>query len=264
MRLVKGLLDRCVQVVELMATTPGPHGLSAIAAALDLPKSATHRLLRELCDLGWVEQSDDEGPYRLTLRFGLLGTRIVQATGLAEIAQPLLDRLAAETRELVRMTLAVEDGLVWFANAQGALPGLIYQPATDGPVVPHATANGKALLAYLPEARALDLARRGGLGQPGPTPRTIATEAALLADLAATRERGYALANEEAEPGVTAVAVCVRLADGTPVSTMSIAGPTLRMAAATLPVLAKALADTANSLAVLWPHARAPRKEPSP
>jgi DNA-binding IclR family transcriptional regulator len=210
MRLVKGLLQRCVEVTELMAGARGAMRLSEIAQALDLPKSATHRLLQELCTLGWIEQGAADGPYRLTLRFGLLGHRVLQATGLLDLAQPVLQQLAARTRELARLTCPVGDELVWLASAQGAPPGLVYQPSMDGPLVLHATANGKAFLACLPDEEAVRRARLGGLGTRRPTPRTLVDGAALLADLARVRARGYALAEEEAELGVTAVAVAVR------------------------------------------------------
>ena len=170
MRLVKGLLERCVGVMEHMAA--GPAGVSDIAATLDLPKSAAHRLLQELCRLDWAEQQSD-GRYAATLRFALLGNRVLQIAGLQDTTQPLLDRLAREVRELVRLTIATTDGLVWLASAQGAPAGLVYQPAMSGTVVLHATANGKALLATMDDEQAIAMAVRGGLGRLRPTPRSI-------------------------------------------------------------------------------------------
>jgi hypothetical protein len=105
MRLVKGLLERCVEVTELLAGSAGPRRLSDIAQSLDLPKGAAHRLLRELCVQGWMAQDGTDGPYRLTLRFGLLGHRVLQATGLVDLTQPLLQLLADRTHELARLTV---------------------------------------------------------------------------------------------------------------------------------------------------------------
>jgi DNA-binding IclR family transcriptional regulator len=252
MRLVKGLLERCVEVVELLSAAGAPMRLSDIAQALDLPKGAAHRLLQELCALGWAEQ-DASGPYRLALRFGLLGNRVLQASGLSDLTQPVLDRLAARTRELVRLTVATGDGLVWLGSAQGALPGLMYQPAMDGTLVLHATANGKAFLATLDDAAALLLARWGGFGSVRPTPQTLRDEAALLADLARVRMRGYGLAEQEAELGVTAVAVAILGADGVALGSVSVAGPSLRLPPARIPELASALRETAAVLASIWP-----------
>lgn len=271
MRVVKTLLNRCVDVVDLLAARPGPSRLSDIAGALGLPKSAAHRLLRELCVLGWIEQDRADGPYRLTLRFGLLGQRVMLATGLLDLTRPLLERLAAETRELARLTIVTDAGvtgsgvtgsgvtglgLAWLSSAQGAPPGLMYQPAMDGPVVLHATANGKAWLAAMPDDQALDLARRGGLGQAMPTARTMTEETALLADLARVRARGYAVAEQEAELGVTAVAVAL---PDRRMGTVSVAGPSARLAKERFDALAAALTSAAAGLAMVWPaHARGP------
>lgn len=252
MRVVKTLLQRAADVVEFMAASPGPCRLSAIAAALDLPKSATHRLLREMLAIGWMVQDGADGPYRLTLRFALLGHRVLQSSGLQDLVQPVLDRLAADTRELVRLTMATEQGLVWFAAAQGAPPGLLYQPATDGPVVLHATANGKAYLAALDDRLATALARRHGLGAVIPTPRTITTADALRTELAGIREAGHAVAAEEAELGITAVAVAI-VAAGRVLGTVSVAGPSLRIGPTRIPALAAALTASAGMLAGIWP-----------
>lgn len=260
MRLVKGLLERCVEVTEWMAARGGPARLSDLAQALAMPKAAAHRLLRELCVLGWVEQDGAEGPYRLTLRFGLLGHRVLQASGLPELIQPLLQRLADRTQELARLTIATGDGLAWLASAQGAPPGLVYQPAMDGPLVLHATANGKAYLACFDDKTALALARANGFGARRPTARTLHGDAALRADLARVRKRGYGLAEQEAELGVTALAVAVRGADGIVRGTVSVAGPSLRLPAARYPELAATVAETAAELARVWPASVAQRR----
>lgn len=256
MRVVKGLLHRAAEVLEFMAAAGAPCRLSELAEALGLPKSAVHRLLHELCTLGWVEQQGVEGPYRLTLRFALLGNRVLQASGLPDAVAPVLRALAERTGELARVTVASGEGLAWLASAQGAPPGLVYQPAMEGRLVLHATANGKAFLAALGERQALMLARRGGLGRVRPTPRTIATVAELVAALARVRAEGYATALEEAEQGVTAVAVAIRPSrgGGVPLGTLSVAGPSVRMAAERIMVLAGLLGESAAALGAVWPE----------
>jgi DNA-binding IclR family transcriptional regulator len=254
MRVVKGLLERCVEVTELMVAAGGPVRLSEIAHELGLPKTAAHRLLRELCAQGWMEQEAEEGPYRLSLRFGLLGHRVLQASGLSELTQPLLQRLADRTQELARLTVATGSGLAWLGSAQGAPPGLVYQPAMNGPLVLHATANGKVFLAAHDDTTALALARSGGFGQRCPTQHTLRDETTLLTDLACVRARGYGLAEQEAELGVTALAIAVRSPDGTALGTVSVAGPRLRLPPARYPALAKAVGETAAALASVWPE----------
>jgi DNA-binding IclR family transcriptional regulator len=160
--------------------------------------------------------------------------------------------VARETRELARVAVALPDRLLWLAEAQGAPPGLLYQPAMADRLIPHATASGKAWLAGFDDAAALALARAGGLGAPGPTARTITDADALLRELARVRRRGWALAEQEAEPGVIAVAVAIgRPARGT----LSVAGPAVRLGPAQQRAAAAALAGAARELAAVWPAA---------
>ena len=88
MRLVKGLLERCVETVEALTLAPEGVRLSDLARELDMPKAAAHRLLTELLRLGWVEQVAD-GAYRLTHRLPLVTQRVLHATGIAALAQPV-------------------------------------------------------------------------------------------------------------------------------------------------------------------------------
>jgi DNA-binding IclR family transcriptional regulator len=261
MRIVGSNLARAVDVVELLAEFPDGERLTAIAGRLGLPKSAVHRLLAPLCERGWAEQDRASGRYRLGMRLALLGHRAFQASGFADACQPVLARLASETRELVRVTLARGEGLEWAGSAQGAPPGLRYEPEMAGPVRLHATANGKAWLAALPEARARAVLRTISFERL--TPRTITDRVALARDLATARARGWAVADEEAETGVVAVAVAIPAPSpdaGVP-GTLSVAGPTARIAPARHRALAAALRKAAGELARHWapPAAAAPR-----
>ena len=260
MRLVKGLLERCLEVVELLAVDPQWRRLSDIAAALELQKGPAHRLLAEMSALGWVEQDAETERYRLTLKLALLGQQYLRGTGLPGLVQPVLDETAKRCRELVRLTVVQGDALEWFASAQGAPPGLVYQPTLAGRPALHVTANGKAWLATMNDEAATRLALRSGLGQPAPAgssfgPHAIQTLAQLLRELAATRKRGYGCAVEEAEPGVKAVAVAVRAhEDQRVVGTMSIAGPLLRMGPERDAEYHALLQQAAGTIGMVWPR----------
>lgn len=91
----------------------------------------------------------------------------------------------------------------------------------------HISGIGKALLAWYPEARVRQIAAQGLQAL---TPRSLATEGALLADLAATRARGYAIDDQERAEGMRCVAAPVFNAHGEPVAGLSVSGPAFRMA----------------------------------
>ena len=257
MRVIGSHLDRAIDVIELLAEQPSGERLSAIAQRLALPKSAVHRLLAPLCARGWAEQDEASGRYRLSLRLAALGQGLLYASRLPELCQPVLERLARESRELVRLTLVQGEHLIWIGSAQGAPPGLMYQPAMTGAVALHATANGKAWLATLGDAEALRIARARGFAAAGP--RAVRNADALAAELARTRARGFGLAEEEAEPGVTAVAVAI-VPNGLAraVGTVSVAGPVVRMIPTRYEPLAALLRASAAEMARLWPLAPAP------
>src|SRR5512143_1551172 len=140
--------ERCLAIIELLADGARAMPLGEIAERLALPKSGVHRLLATLVDLGWAEKDAATSFYRLTMRLAVLGQQFYVATGIQDICQPHLDRLARSCHEFAR--LAVVDGysLVWVAHAQGASAGLMYQPSLTSNTVPlFATASGKAWLA---------------------------------------------------------------------------------------------------------------------
>ena len=98
-------IERCLAIIELLAEDAGTRPLGEIADALDLPKSGAHRLLATLVDLGWAEQDDETGFYRLTMRLAVLGQRFYAASGLPDICQPVLDRFARDCREFARLAV---------------------------------------------------------------------------------------------------------------------------------------------------------------
>jgi IclR family acetate operon transcriptional repressor len=261
MRRVKTQLDRCFDLIELLADGAQTLRLSEIAARLDLPKSATHRLLAHLAELGWVEQDPVGLGYRLTLRLAITGQRFLLATRIPDVCQPVLQRLARRSGELVRMAVVEGRRLTWIASAQGAPSGLMYQPEMSARVVLHATANGKAWLASLPLDDAVKLALEDGFGPPGRHgPNALRSVEALIAALAETRAKGYGVSQEEAERGVAAVAAAIpsQFADDPVVGTVSIAGPVVRVTPERIIEYAALLTEAVQELSALWPLQQRP------
>ncbi len=246
-------VERMIDLIELMVDHPQGIALSEIARQLGLAKSATHRLLSSLVRHRFVEQPPGREIYKLGLKLPALGFRYISRTGVLDVAQPVLDRLAQDTGELVRLTLADDDRLVWVAIAQGARHGLRYDPDMGSPVVLHATAPGRAWLATIPEDAAIRLVERCGFAVPAHFGRQkIGTTPDLVAELDRTRQRGYAVAVEEGEPGASTVAMPIAV-PGMTSGTISVTGPVMRMSAERLEELVPSLASAAEELATIWP-----------
>jgi IclR family acetate operon transcriptional repressor len=248
--------ERCLDIIELLADGASNISLGEIAERLGLPKSGAHRLLATLVELGWAEQDADTSFYRLTMRLAILGQRFYVATGIPDICQPLLDRLASQCREFARLAVVSGDSLTWLAHAQGATGGLLYQPSLATNTVPlYATATGKAWLATLPAEQAIQRVMKNGFGDADRYgPNAVRTIEAFLRELKNTTQRGFGVAVNEAEPGVTAVAAAI-CADkgGVALGTVSVAGPSVRMTERRITELAPLVVQCASELASLWP-----------
>jgi len=259
MRVVKSQLSHCLDLFDVMSDAGREHRLTDLATHLGNPKSSVQRLLDHLREEGWVEQNTATGHYRLTLRLALLGHRYMQSAGIADATQGILNRVAQTTNELVRLTVVDQTRLVWIGAAQGAAAGLLYQPSMGGSILAFATANGKAWLATLADEEACAIALGEGLGRTPASggPKAVRSIDALRAELATARARGYAVADEEAEAGVAAIAVAIRDPQtGIALGTTSVAGPMVRLPSARHPAIAATLASAALELARVWPLPR--------
>ncbi|ODA93286.1 hypothetical protein BFX40_10630 [Mesorhizobium sp. SEMIA 3007] len=247
MRVVNSLVERCFAVVELLATDAAAMRLGEVAERLDIQKSAAHRMLTVLCEIGWVEQDPATGFYKLTLRLAILGQRFLSATRLTDVCQPVLEELAAKSSDLVRMAVVQGETLTWITQIQGAHHGLKYQPELVATVRLVATANGKAYLSTLGDEEALRIA----LNTPDGKSYAGGVEA-LMKELSTTRERGWAISIEEAESGVVAIAAPIA-AEGQVVGTVSVAGPSSRLTADRHAGIAAEVTTAARQLGELWP-----------
>ena len=247
---MSGSLNRALSILELLATHADGLPLHVIADRLDIPRSATHRLLASLVERGYVRQERDHGEYVLGLKLVSLGLAFLSATGIVDVAQPILDRLAGTSGELVRLSVVDNGHLLWVGKAQGARTGLRYDPDAGREAPITYTAAGHAWLSCLSDEAALELIGRYGFGDPdkqGPSaPRTIQ---ALLKLVRIARSRGYAAVFEAYEAGTSAMAAPVRHAVTRDVAgAVSIAGPVTRLTAARMQQLAPALLDAATEL----------------
>lgn len=244
------VLDRALRILELLAVHAEGLPLHAVADRLGMPRSAAHRMLADLARQGYVRQARDGGDYLLTIKLVSLGLTYLAQNGILDIAQPILDRLASSTGELVRLGVVDGDRLTWVAKAQGARGGLRYDPDAGADAHLASTANGHAWLGTLSEEDALVLVSRQGFGDPrllGPrAPRTVQ---ALLERLRTARARGYAVVTESSAPGMAAVAAPVRRPAGEEaIGVLSIAGPAVRLDEARMEALAPELLEAAREM----------------
>jgi DNA-binding IclR family transcriptional regulator len=238
---MSGALDRGLALLEHLSGQPEGLPLTALADEMDIPRSACHRLLADLQRLGYVRQVRAQGDYVLTTKLASLGLGFLSSAGIVDIAEPLLERLAQESGELVRLAIVDGDHLTWVAKAQGTRKGLRYDPDMGMDARLSCTASGHAWLLTLSDERALELVSRQGFGKPADYgPKAPTTVKALLALLNTARSRGVAMIDEAFAPGMTAMAAPV-LRRNEAIGVISIAGPRVRLTVARMQALAPAL-----------------------
>ena len=239
-------VDRAAQLLIQVARCREPVTFTELTASSGLAKSTTSRLLMALERNGLIRR-DVAGRFSPGEVFVSYAWRGGAEADLVSIAQPVLDRLGEQTGETVNLGVARDGGVVE-QIAQVDSKYLIGGTNWVGMAVPlHCTALGKVLLAFgaagLPEAR---LEQR--------TDRTITSRSALAAELAAVRERGYAVTIEELEPGLVAVAAPVFSVGVIAVGAMSVSGPASRLAGGQLTGAAASCIAAARTLSELLGH----------
>ncbi|MGE8367812.1 IclR family transcriptional regulator [Cupriavidus basilensis] len=247
---MNGVLERTLGILELLARHGDGLELATIADQIGMPRSAAHRLLGDLIRCEYVRQTRDKGDYLLTTKLVSMGLTYLSETGIIDIAQPVLDRLAESTGELVRLSVIDGNRLTWVARAQGARQGLRYDPDMGEDARLSCSASGLAWMSAMSDDEALSLAAQQGLGMPlayGPNaPSSMQT---MLEMVHAARGCGFSMTQETFTPGLNAIAAPVRLGGQPPMGVISIAGPTVRFTEVRMQALGPGLVSSAAQLA---------------
>ena len=193
-------VERAFTIVDELAETGGGR-VSELSERLEMPVSTTYDYLQALCSTGYVLKDGHE--YETSTRFLEVGHRQRHRLAVYKEVDEELDAVAKETGEHVTLMIE-EDGMgVLLAIREGEQAvDLFAYPGARMPL--HATAPGKALLAYLPEARVDEILERRGLV--ALTNNTITDRDVLEAQLEEVRERGYAVDEGERIVGMVLVA----------------------------------------------------------
>jgi IclR family transcriptional regulator, acetate operon repressor len=235
-------VQRALDVLEAIAAAGGTASLSQLAAALGLPAPTVHRLARTLADRGYLRRTPDRR-YSLGARLVPLGAGAHALFG--ERALPVLRGLAEATGETANLAMLAQGRAEYVAQAPGRHTMRTFTEVGNR-VELHCTGVGKALLAAVPAGQASGLI--GSAALTARTATTITDPAALRAEVAVIRARGYAIDEGEQENGVRCVAVGL---PGTPPMAVSVSGPSVRMTDDLIATAASALHAAAGQLGQL-------------
>lgn len=189
----------------------------ATEACITLP--TTYRVAMTLMAEGFLEQLPD-GSYRPASRVLTLGFAALAGLDFVQLATPVLERLAAETRETVNLAALSGDQVLYLVRLRNA--DLVTANIQVGSTLPAvATSIGKLLLAFLDDAELNARLSPASFGNAGP--RAVRSLEELRPVLEVIRKRGYAMQDEELAYGLRSVAAPVRDASGRVVAGVNVA-----------------------------------------
>jgi len=214
--------------------------LADLARALDIPRSSLHGILRTMTARGWVETDPTGTRFGLGVRALQVGAAYLDADDVVGLLGGILDDLSATFGETVHLGRLDGPDVVYLAKRESVHPLRLFS-AIGRRLPAHATALGKVLLAARTDSDALSL-----LGTPLArlTRHTITRPAALRRELAAIRERGYAVDREENSEGIVCFGVAVPLRSPA-VDAISLSLPATRITARTETAIPTALREAA-------------------
>jgi IclR family acetate operon transcriptional repressor len=216
------VLEKAIRVLEAFTESAPERSEAELARELGLPTTTVNRIVRGFETRGYLLRSPS-GAYRLGPAAVRLGRRAAASFDAAVALRPVLERLAAETRELVLLAVPAVDGKRARYAAAIDSPQRLRVTAEVGTAVPlTAGATAKALLAFLP-SEVLDAALAAAPERLAEG--TLLDAAAIRRDLELTRERGFAFSWQETFDGAWAVAAPVLDDDGVPFASIGVATP---------------------------------------
>ncbi len=232
-------VERAFDILELLASAEREMQLREITKATGLNASTCHHLVTTLVKRGYVGQNPRGRTYFIANKVLELSTSRLRQFDLKDVAMAELRRLNQETGESVHLAAMQGDDLTTLAKLDSNRPIRVGTDMTGKADAAHATATGKAILAWLPETEIARVIAEKGLKRF--TDKTITGMADLLEDLRHVRRNGFASDKEEFQPDVTCIGAAIRDHSGAVIGSISCSMPTIRAEGEHLETVIKAV-----------------------
>lgn len=231
-------VERSVILLKEMGEKGKPVGVRELARELGYNSSTVQKLLNSLEVQGLVRKDQKTGGYELGLGVFRLGASVLNQLDVLEVAKPHLHELMEETGESSYLALLTPDRKRYVFVDKVESTHMLRWTADLGAWRPlNCTAEGKAMLAYLPDNH-LDYLESEGVFRDS-TPNSITEVGKLRRKLEKVREKGWAYSDEEFAEGVRAIAGPVFNYSGNILGAVSVVGPTLRLSGDSIEDLSK-------------------------
>lgn len=210
-------------ILELLKKMDGAR-VAEVANRLEVADSTAHRHLATLEQLEYVVKEGDL--YQPSLQFLELGAYVQKRKEAYVMAEPMVEELAEETEERAHF-ITEEHGQGVYVHRKRGKHAVRTDPGVGKTIPLHATASGKAILAYMPEIWVQQIIESKGL--PAISPKTITSCEELFKQLETIQEQEVAFNKGEYVEGERAVAAPIRGADNRVIGALNVVGPSHRM-----------------------------------
>lgn len=203
----------------------GELSLGDLSDRLSMDKATVHRLVSTVKHAGYVNQNKDNKKYSNSLKFLAIGNRVMEKTGIKNIARPYIEELSDKTGETVNLGVKVDDRIIYIDKIESS--STIKVGLDIGTSLPiHCTGIGKAFLPFLPEEEIEDILDHTVYEKF--TKYTIEDKDAIKDVLKATKERGYSIDDEEYVIGLICFGAPIFDYHGSPIAAVSVSCPKYR------------------------------------
>lgn len=220
---VDSTLSKGLQVLEALARSKDGKGVTELSRELELTKSNTFRLLQTLTALGYVRNAESKS-YQATLKTWQVGRTVVENLNLRELAGPDMQMLSKETREAIYLAVPENLSVVYIDKIESTQPIRSWNPI-GGSAPIHCVGTGKAILAANYDTLRNQIIRN----LTRYTDRSITTQKALDADVAATLERGYAIDTGEFRERIYSFGAAICLPNGEAIAALGVSVPDVNL-----------------------------------
>ena len=239
-------VDRALNVIEIIAASDRELSLSELLGHTNIPKQSLIRILKTLCERGFVDRGSNRGFYRLGMNILYLGSRMQEKMNLRSVALPFMQELAHLTHKAVELATMDRDQLFLIDRIEGTEGIRFYSRV--GVVYPyfHAVCAGKIYLAHMDaEKRRKALSK---IGLPAVTEYTLTDLNELEKDLAGVRKNGYAFEDQELRIGLRRIAAPIYNLRDELVGSINLAASVSSFGLKDKDTLGRMVMDTANKI----------------
>ncbi len=188
------VLDRALDLIELLATSENGLSIAELSATTGLPKSTIHRILSTYAERHYVEKNEETSIYARGHKFVEVASLYLNKIELKTEAAPIMHQMATTFGAVAYLAVLDNNEVMYLERAEQFNSLRLYtQIGKREPL--YCTGLGKVLLAALPEQECERITSQ--LSFKPYTDNTIREEAELLRQVAEVRVRGYALDHGE-------------------------------------------------------------------